>query len=172
MKKFILVIALVLVIFGIISAFLPSSYEVERERMVDASASEVFAVLTDLRTWPEWTAWNVERDPDAVFEYDGEGEGAVMSWDGPALGLGRLELTQLEPDRSLSYHLSLQDGSAASEGQIRLEQSGSQTRVVWTQTGKLSNLQMRWFGLFLTGWLGSDFDTGLDGLEQHLAPEA
>ena len=99
MKKFGILLVILLVIFAIISAFLPSRYEVERERMVDASASEVFAVLSDLSTWPDWTAWNVERDPEAVFEYDGEGEGSVMTWDGPALGLGRLELTEVQQDR-------------------------------------------------------------------------
>lgn len=165
MKKFLIACGLGVAVFVLVGFLLPGRYEVERDTWIAASRAELFATVSELRTWPEWTPWSRERDPDASWEFAGEGVGATMDWSGPEIGAGRLEILALEPPRLISYQVSFEDGSDASRGSLLFEDAGDGgTRVTWRNSGALDGVMMRWFGLFLPGLMGAQFERGLDGL--------
>jgi len=56
-----------------------SHYEAQRSQDTAARPNEVYAVVADLHTWPEWITWSKAADPDCTWEFSGEsGHGAAM----------------------------------------------------------------------------------------------
>lgn len=172
MKYFVIGLCCATLVFLLFTAFLPGDYEIERDLRIAAEPAELYAAAADLGTWPDWSAWSREADPDATWQVDGEpGVGQVLQWDGPTLGKGRLELIAAEEPDSLSYRISMPDGSMAASGKLRFVADGAAVRVFWSQTGDLSGIRMKWVGLFLDGWIGDQFDLSLRGLRDHVAGE-
>ena len=100
MKYFLIGLLCAGVVFLLVSAFLPSDYEIERELVIAAEPSELFEAVADLRSWPDWSAWRRDADPEAEWTIEGEpGPGQVMQWSGPELGAGRLEWVAAEAPR-------------------------------------------------------------------------
>ena len=159
-------------VFLLVSAFLSNRYEVERELVIPAEVEALFDTVSDLTTWPMWSAWSRELDPEATWLLEGKaGVGNVMQWEGPELGKGRLEIVEADSPTRLTYVLTMPDGSLASRGSIELTAEASATRVKWTQSGDLPGLRMRWVGLFFDDWLGTQFETSLRGLKGRLVDE-
>lgn len=153
-------------VFFLVSAFLPNEYEIERELVIPAEVEVLYDTIADLTTWPAWSAWNREIDPDASWLFEGKsGVGNVMQWDGPELGQGRLEIVAANSPKLVTYVLTMPDGSLASRGSFELVDEGSATRVRWIQSGDLPGLRMRWVGLFFDDWLGTQFEASLKGLK-------
>jgi uncharacterized protein YndB with AHSA1/START domain len=160
------------VVFLLVSAFLSHEYQVEREFVISSDAESLYETVADLSTWPDWSAWSRESDPEATWLFEGKaGVGQVMQWDGPELGKGRLEIVEAVAPTRLSYVLTMPDGSLASRGSLELTAEGEATRVRWTQGGDLPGLRMRWVGLFFDDWLGTQFETSLRGLKGRLVDE-
>lgn len=159
-------------VFLLASAFLPKDYSVERELLIAAEIEELYATVEDLSSWPEWSAWSREADPEAEWLFTGKaGVGKVMQWDGPTLGKGRLEIVETTPPKKLVYILTMPDGSLSSRGVFTFEEQGAKTRVRWQQTGDLPGIRMRWVGLFFDGWLGDPFAQSLRGLKGRFVDE-
>lgn len=172
MKYFLIGLCCATLVFLLVSAFLPNDYEIERKIHIAAEPTELFAAASDLSTWPDWSAWSREVDPDAAWQIDGDpGVGQVMQWDGPVLGKGRLELIVLREPGEIVYRISMPDGSLAANGKLRFEPQGEGAQVLWSQTGSLEGIRMKWVGLFLDGWIGDQFDLSLRGLRDHIAGE-
>lgn len=148
---------------------LPDRYHLERRREVHGTPSEVYGVLADLHTWPSWTVWSLELDPQGVFDFSGAtaGRGAVMNWDGPVLKPGRLELSDCEAPRHLEYALELEHGRHTSRGAFELSETPGGTQVVWTNEGDLPGLA-KLLGPFLDDLVGSQLQRGLEGLDRRL----
>jgi polyketide cyclase/dehydrase/lipid transport protein len=160
------------VVFLLVSAFLPNEYEIERELVIPTEIEMLYDSVADLTSWPAWSAWNRELDPEATWLFEGEaGVGSVMQWDGLELGKGRLEIVEAVSPSQLTYVLTMPDGSLASRGTLALTAEGSATRVRWTQSGGLPGLRMRWVGLFFDDWLGTQFETSLQGLKDRHVDE-
>ena len=172
MKYFLIGLLCAGVVFLLVSAFLPSDYEIERELVIAAEPSELFEAVADLRSWPDWSAWRRDADPEAEWTIEGEpGPGQVMQWSGPELGAGRLEWVAAEAPRELVYVISMPDGSLSARGTIRFEPVQDAVRVHSSQTGGLDGTRMKWAGLFFDGWIGKQFELSLQGLRDVVAGE-
>jgi uncharacterized protein YndB with AHSA1/START domain len=159
-------------VFLLVSAFLSNEYLIERELVIPTDAEVLYDTIADLKTWPDWSAWNREIDPEASWLFEGEaGVGHVMQWDGSELGKGRLEIVEAVAPTRLTYVLTMPDGSLSSRGSLELTTEASATRVRWTQSGDLPGLRMRWVGLFFDDWLGTQFEASLRGLKGRLVDE-
>lgn len=172
MKYLVIGLSCAAVVFLLVSAFLSSEYEVERELVIPVEADVLYASIADLTTWPAWSAWNRDLDPVASWYFEGKsGAGNVMQWEGPELGKGRLEIVEASAPTQITYVLTMPDGSLSSRGSFELISEASATRVRWTQSGDLPGLRMRWVGLFFDDWLGSQFETSLKGLKDRHVDE-
>lgn len=172
MKKLLYVGASLLGLFVFLfvgGLLLPEQGRVERSLEIEAVPTDIFAVVSNLRTWDSWTVWNTARDPSLTYVFDGNqsGAGMIMQWEGDQLDTGQVEITSADPKAGISYLLTTEDGLFESTGTIRFNASGNTTRVTWsleTQLGK-SPLR-RWYGVMLNSMIGSDFDNGLLNLRK------
>ena len=149
---------------------------VERKGLVPAPPFAVQAVVEDLSTWPEWSSWNQERDPQAEWSFEGEpGEGMRWSWasEGP-LGTGSLTVLGSTPER-VDFELRFEDASGlmVAQDSMLLVPTEDGTEVTWSMEHTFEPLLLRWIvqlGVF-DAMLGADYEGGLVGLAARFQPE-
>ena len=174
LKKIILVILILPILLLLASFFLPSKYHVGRTAVIKASPETIYPWLAQLRKWPEWTAWNTDRDPTLVNTYTGpaEGDGAEMSWTAKALGNGTLKLTAADPKTGVKYELNFEGGKFLSTGGVTMAPAEGGTRVTFYNEGEFgANPVRRYFGPMMDKFMGGDFEKNLAGLKQKVEPK-
>ena len=126
------VVVLVLLFFGI-GLVLPSGFKVQRSVEIAAPAERVYALIAAPAQWKAWSVWN-QRDPAMVIQYAGPpaGAGASWSWQSKTEGNGKMDFTAVEENRKVSYQLSFPDFGMQSAGVLLIEPVGSGVRVTWT----------------------------------------
>jgi hypothetical protein len=158
------VLILLLVLAGF---FFPRSYRVERVAVMKARPEAVHAQVADLRAWKTWGAWQ-ERDPGMKMSYSEKttGVGAWSAWESKKEGSGKMTITSVTPTKVV-YELEFPDFGTKSNGSVELVPDTAGTRVVWIDQGDLGmNPVMRWFGLFIEGMIGPDFEKGLANIKR------
>jgi hypothetical protein len=137
MSKWILysLIGLLLLVLAIGFA-IPSRWRVSRSTIIQASPSDVFGLVGNLRRWSEWTEWNNAVDKKAEFMFSGPplGTGSTMEWHGEGLGTGRIEIVAAEPPRDVRFDVMTRHHESA-RGHITIEPVGGQSRVTWELEG-------------------------------------
>ena len=159
-----LVVVAVLLAVGML---LPSGFKVQRSVDFAAAPERIYPLIADPREWKRWSVWN-RRDPAMAMQYSGasSGAGARWVWKSASEGNGEMEFTSAVPDERIDYALTFPDMGMRSTGQLRLEPTGSGTRVTWTNEGDMGgNPVNRYFGLFMDRLVGPDFEAGLKNLK-------
>jgi uncharacterized protein YndB with AHSA1/START domain len=158
----------VLIGLAVIAAFFfPQNYRVERTAVINAKPDVVFAQISDLKSWKNWSAWH-ERDPAMKLSYSEKtaGVGAWSAWESKTEGNGKMTITAQEPAKKLVYTLEFPDMHMVSSGTMEVQPVDKGVRVAWVSEGNLGmNPMHRWFGLFLDRMIGPDFDQGLAKLK-------
>jgi hypothetical protein len=170
-KKLLLGLLALIALLLVIAVFLPSKYHVARQIVIRARPDAIYPWVNNIRKWPEWTAWNKDRDPTLTFSYEGppEGTGAVSKWDGKKTGNGMMTFTECSPASGVKYDLSFEHGKYKSVGGLSFEPSGDATQVTWADDGDLgANPISRYFGLAMDHMIGPDFEAGLRNLKQKV----
>jgi hypothetical protein len=173
MKKLLLgcgaLLLLLLIAAGAGVLLMPNDYLVERELDMQASPEVVYAAVSDLSSWPEWSVWNDEMDPDATWEFGGAatGNGATWTWAGPELGRGKITLRDCIPPSQVSYYLVMEDGAQTMRGTFLISAVEGGVRVRWSAAGELSGPWKLIIPL-LDGMIGGMFEEGLQGLKARL----
>lgn len=158
------VLALLLVV---VAFFLPQRYMVQRSVHIQATAETVYGYAGDLRRWKEWGVW-YERDPQMKIEYSEKTDvvGGWTAWETQGQK-GKMTLTALQPPSRVSYRLEFPDMDMASAGLVEIVPTAGGVNVTLSDQGDLGkNPIKRWFGLFLDGMIGPDFEAGLAKLKQ------
>lgn len=107
MKWFFRIIALTLALFVglcILGRFLPAVQRVESSVALAVDADAAYALLSDLRAYPEWSGIG---GPDSVWVYGGadEGIGQTAAWQAGDR-LGYLEILQAQPGAFVRVRVS------------------------------------------------------------------
>lgn len=174
LKKLVLTLLALLVIFLLVGFFLPSHFEVRRSTLINAPTEKVFAQIDTPRQWPSWTIWN-QRDPKMEISYSGPERGlnAGWSWKSATEGNGNMVFTAVEPNKQLTYKLSFPDMGMESTGMLLVEAEGAATKLTWTNEGEMgANPINRYFGLFMDQLVGPDFESGLANLKNRIETSA
>ena len=169
LKRVLLAVVVLVVLFLLIGLFLPSRYRVERSVVVQAKPAAIYGQISNFKNWLQWTAWNQAKYPDMQVKFDGPGTGvgAGYSWEGKSTGQGSIKFTRVEPDKGIWYDLDFELGKYKSTGAITLEQAGDRIKVTWSKEGDLGgNPVHRYFGLMMDRMIGPDFEEGLAKLKQ------
>jgi len=175
LKRFVLIILLLVLALIGIGYMLPDSAHVERDIRIDAKPETVFPYVNNFRKFNEWSPWS-DWAPDIEYSYSGpdSGVGARMSWQSanPEVGSGSILITQSKPPERVATRLDFgAQGDATSFFDI--EPAGNGSRVVWgfdTQFG--NNIVERYFGLMLEMWVGGDYEQGLQELKTVVEKQA
>ena len=146
---------------------IPSSFKVERSAVINATPKKIYDLVVEPRQWAKWSVWN-QRDPNMKITYKGPpfGMGAKWEWVSKTEGSGSMEFTRVEPDRAVEYSLSFPEYNMRSAGAIRLEPSGSATKVTWNNAGDVGGNPLKhYLTLMMDRMVGPDFEGGLANLK-------
>lgn len=164
-KKILIGLALVIIIFVVVVALQPSTYRVERSATMNAPAPVVFAQVNDFHKWNAWSPW-AKLDPAMKQTFEGApaGTGAVCKWAGNSeVGEGQMTITESRPSDLIKIKLDfLKPFAATSDTVFTFKPEGNQTRVTWTMDGQ-NNFIAKAFHLFMNidKMVGGDFEKGL-----------
>lgn len=190
------ILALLAAAFLITGILLPGTVEVTRTVEIDAPPETVFALVSNLEAWTEWTPWG---EVDSRLEGPAEGPGARRVWDDPSLGSGSLTLLETRPPASpgaqlavspdtplptspdtpqhaspdtpppasVRYLVEVEDAAIHFEGTISIEPGGPGSIVSWTERADLGwNPVLGWTALTLDESQGRQLDESLERLRQ------
>lgn len=169
LKRFVLLILLLILALIGIGYELPESAHVERSIRIDASPETVFPYVSNFRKFNEWSPW-ARKDPNMQYTFGGpdQGVGAIMTWhsDDPDIGSGSNLIIQSKPPHHVATRLELGAESTTATSYVDITPVSRGSKVTWgfdTEFG--NNLIARYFGLMMDRWVGGDFDEGLKNLK-------
>ena len=174
LKKIILVIVAIILIFLVIALFVDRNYSVERNVIIDKPIAEVFNYVKYLKNQDNFSKW-ARMDPEMQKWYRGtDGQpGFVSAWKSEKknVGAGEQEILRIEEDKRIDYELRfLEPFESTQQAYITTTAIDSmQTRVAWGFNGHMaypSNLMLLFMDFEEV--VGNDFQTGLDNLKNEL----
>ena len=164
-KKTLIAVAVVLVVFLIVVALRPAEYSVTRSATIAAPAETVFTQVNELKKWEAWNPWG-KIDPAMKLTYTGpaSGVGAAYAWVGNnEVGEGRMTITESRPPGRILFNLEFfKPMAGVSITEFTFKPAGNQTTVTWTMTGK-NNYIAKAFCMFMNmdKMIGGQFEKGL-----------
>lgn len=164
-----------ILVFLLVGQILTDSFEVQSVRTVSAQPAAVGALVTDFRTWKDWSAYSFDCGAPTEIQIEGEpgAAGHRLELSGPR-ARAVFEATAVTPT-SLDFrirHAGKEKGVVSGgelTGTIAWLPAADGCEVRWTERGELHNLMQRWVNWFgahqemVKQWQG----TSLSGLEAH-----
>ncbi|MDF1838628.1 MAG: SRPBCC family protein [Planctomycetota bacterium] len=168
--KFVFGIVALGLIAYLVGFFLPQSYEITREVVIDAPRAEIHAQLQDVTTWRKWSAFvpGGEAADSVESRYEGPdaGAGAIWYW-GKDLESkpARLEVLTSDPNWGISYLLQLDGGRVESGGDSLFQDHEAGPKVIFVHGGEMASPWRRYFSLIADKAVGPALQQSLDGLK-------
>lgn len=168
LKRVLLSLAILIVsVFLILPALLPSEFNVERSTVIKKDRSDIYSRIVNLESWPEWDPW-FEMEPTAEVSFDGIPGvvGSSSSWSGDKVGSGKQTLTKLIAPEYIQTELEFfTPQPSKATGFWTFTESPEGTLVTWGMKGKLDYPIGRLMGLFMDDMIGKPFEKGLNNLK-------
>lgn len=173
MKKALIVIGSFIALLLIVAALMPSTTHVERSIEINAPVDLVYDQVVDLKKNFNWSPWS-EYDPEMKVEWGDitKGQNASYSWSGNSdVGSGTLTIAEIIENEFIRNDLDFGEMGKGS-GTWKFESisaegaSDNMTRVTWGMDSELDWPVGRFFGLFMDGMVGPDFEKGLQKLKE------
>jgi uncharacterized membrane protein len=170
MMRLILGLGVLGLILAAVALGLPAHVTVARSVVINAPEYAIYPYLNNLRQFPDWSPW-VARDPNMKLTYSGppEGKGAKIEWESekPSVGNGSMMIVETEQSRNLK--LAANYNGLEGTSTYDLAPAGAGSKVTWTfsyETG--SSPMKRWKGLMLDGFIGAEYNAGLQNLKAKI----
>ncbi len=167
-KRIILALLVLILLLVGVSFLLPGKAEVSRSITIDAPAEAIFPFVNSMQETEKWSPW-LSRDPETKLAYSGPdtGVGNTLNWssENPQVGTGTQEIVESVPDQVVRTELDFGPMGTAIASFV-LQPEGSGTQVTWGFVSDLGlNPMSRWMGLMMDGWVGGDYERGLENLK-------
>lgn len=168
-RKILIGIAAVIVLFVLVVATRPSSFHIDRSITVAAPPESAFAQVNDFHSWAAWSPYE-KVDPQLKRTYDGapSGTGASYAWVGNAqVGEGRMTIEKSQQPTLISIKLEFfQPMAATNAATFTFLPAPEGTKVTWAMDGK-NNFVCKALSLFMDmdKLVGGDFERGLAALK-------
>jgi uncharacterized protein YndB with AHSA1/START domain len=166
-KRILIAIGAIVVLFFVVALFLPSSFSLERSIEINKSPELVFGQVADFNNWMAWNPWS-KMEPTAKHTITGEPGtvGSSWQWDGEEIGSGKLTIAAITPPQSI--HSTLEfikpwESSATDDWKFEATENG--TKVTWASAGELPYALARYMGLMMDSILGTQMEQGLADLK-------
>lgn len=155
--------------FLIFTGTQPSILEVEKSATIKASPEKIFNVISDYRTWSEWSAWH-KMDTTMEMKYEGEmGKlGAKYSWSSqnPMVGSGNQQIIELEESNFVKSEMVL-NGEGGNFAWFNLkENEDNSTTVTWNMKGAETSFMMNWQNTVFKPMIEQSYDQSLADLKK------
>jgi hypothetical protein len=168
LKKILIGLAAVILIFVIVVAMQPADFKVERSEVIAAAPEIVHTKVNDFTVWKDWSPW-AKMDPETklTISENAVGEGANYAWDSKKTGAGTMAITSSSPE-AIAIDLNFTKPFKADNKVVFsfLSIHGG-TQITWTMTGK-NGFMGKAFGLFfdMDKMVGGDFEKGLKDIKR------
>jgi hypothetical protein len=165
LKKILIALAVIVIVFVVIVALQPSEFRVARTAAISAPPPAVFAQVNDFHNWEAWSPW-AKLDPAAKNSFEGPsaGIGAIFKWSGNnEVGEGRMTITESRPSDLIKIKLDFtKPFEATNTTEFTFKPEGNQTMVTWSMFGT-NNFIAKAFCLFnsMDKMIGGQFEKGL-----------
>lgn len=173
MKKFLIIVGVLIAIVCILGLVAPKDFLVEREITINKPNMVVFEYLKSLKNQNQWSVW-AKMDPNMKSSYRGtDGTvGFVSAWEGNSdVGKGEQEIKAITEGARIEMELRFMEPfEATNSAYMTTTATGeNQTAVKWGLSGK-SPFPMNIMFLFMNmdKSLGKDFEEGLANLKVEL----
>ncbi len=175
-KKILLAVLALLVLFLAYVAMRPAEFHVERSATLAASPMALFEQVNNHHKFVVWNPF-MKLDPNVKNTFSGpeSGVGAVCSWDGNNdIGAGSCTITESKPGELVRCRM---DWKRPMEGtstvDFTFKPSGDKTTVTWAMYGK-NNFLGKLVSVFMDcdKMVGPQFEQGLVNLGQAAAVNA
>lgn len=170
LKKILIGIVGVIVVFIIIGFVLPSKFEISRSATINAAPQYVFEEVNDLQKWNNWDYWHtLDTAMKVTYSEQKSGKGATYEWSGNSqVGEGKLHLTESNPAASISADLFFMESTEPAKARYVFEPAGENTNVTISfSTDFGMNPFMRWMGaVFFPSEMEKAFDHNLSKLKE------
>ena len=160
-------------VFVVVAFALPNQITVSRSVVINAPEAVTFPYLNNLHAFKDWSPW-AERDPNVRVSYSGPevGKGASLSWasEQASVGRGSMQITESDPNRRID--LAVDYNGLEGTAFYTIAPAGSGSKVTWGfghETG--TSPIKRWRGLMLDGFVGSEYQVGLQNLKEKIESE-
>lgn len=169
LKKILIGVAAVLLLFVIVVATRPADFRVERSITIAAPPAVVFGQVNDFHAWAAWSPWE-KLDPGMKRTYTGppSGTGATYEWQGnDDVGEGRMTIEKSTPPSTVGIKLEfIKPFAATNVTTFTFAEQGPGTKVTWAMEGT-NNFFAKAFGLFMDmdKLVGADFERGLASMK-------
>jgi len=165
-KKILLGILGVIVVFIIVGFFLPGTIQVSRSIVVHAPPQASFDEVNNLERWPNWSYWStLDTAMKVTYGTPTSGTGAWYSWEGPDVGKGKFTITESIPHSSVKGDLDFMEQGTA-QAWYTFEPQGDDTNVTMGFSSEFGyNPFMRWIGVTL---LKSEMDKSFAYNLEHI----
>ena len=169
MKKVLLAIVALLVVFAAVVATRPAEFRLERSLKMAASPAVAFAQVEDFHRWEAWSPW-AKLDAAMKTKYEGpaSGNGASYWWSGnDKVGEGRMTITDVKPAEQVTVKLEfLKPFEQTNTTIFNFKGGEGGTTVIWAMEGK-NNFMGKAFSLVMNmeKMVGPDFEKGLAGMK-------
>jgi hypothetical protein len=178
LKKILIAIAAIIVVFLIIVAMQPGEFRVTRSADVAAPQAAVFDQVNDLHKFEKWNPWG-KIDPAMKVSYEGAaaGVGSVYKWAGnKEVGEGQMTITESRPSDLVRIKLEFfKPFASVADTEFTFKPQGHQTAVTWSMSGK-NNFIAKAMCLFMSmdKMIGGQFENGLADMKTivEAAPKA
>ncbi len=164
------VVAVLVVGVLVLGALQPRDYHVERSAHIDAPRAKVFAVISDMNRFGEWSPWS-KLDPNLQVRVENgpDGRGVRYEWTGnDDVGRGAMAIRDTLESERVDVALSFFEPWESKSSVVWvLAPEGSGTKITWSMDGKSDSVIARTFGLFMNmdKMIGKDFAEGLNRLK-------
>jgi uncharacterized protein YndB with AHSA1/START domain len=161
LKKFLMVVGVLVIIGLIVPAFLSSHFSMSRKIEITAPVGVVFSKLTNLNEYIKWNPFP-EGDPTNQANVTGDGVGSFLIWKGDKTGEGKMIITNIEPEKNIEIKMEFYKPMSG-EGIVHWitnAKADSKTEMIWTFDQELTYFN-RYFGLFMEAMMGQHFEKGL-----------
>lgn len=170
-RRFLIVTLIFLIIAVLISLFLPSSLQLERKTIINADKSQIFSQINDLKNWKNWSPWALKdstvHNLDENFTNPSSGVGATFKWDSEndEVGKGSMKIIESKKNQSINYVVDF--GTDEIKSGFILSEIDDGVEVKWTMDVNFGfNPLSKFFGLFMEGYVGEDYELGLARLKE------
>ncbi|HEX9828112.1 MAG TPA: SRPBCC family protein [Flavobacteriaceae bacterium] len=167
--KYILFLLLILTIgISIYVVVQPNSFEVTRERTINAPASVIYNHLIDFKNWEPWSPW-LEKKPDTKLMYSEKttGVGGSYSWEDDE-GIGKMKTLSTTPNISIEQDIQFDDYEPSRVNWTFAPTAEGGTKVTWQMKGDSLPFMFKAYSAFSGGFdkmIGPDFERGLEKLD-------
>jgi hypothetical protein len=169
LKKVLVGLAAIVVVFVVVVAVQPSEFRVARTATIDATPAEVYEQVNDFHNWQEWSPW-AKLDPAAKNSFEGpsSGTGAIFRWSGNnEVGEGSSTITESRESELVRIKLDfVRPFAGTNDVAFTFKPVGDQTAVTWSMSGQ-KNFMAKAIGLFMDceEMCGTQFDQGLSNMK-------